>query len=57
MTKNIDWANLSFEYQPTDYRVSATYKDGKWSNLELTTDPTVHISEVRGRAPVCADGI
>ena len=45
MTKNIDWGSLSFKYQPTDYRVTATYKDGKWSELELTTDPVVHISE------------
>ena len=45
MTKNIDWGSLSFKYQPTDYRVTASYKDGKWSELELITDPTVHISE------------
>ena len=45
MTKNIDWGSLSFKYQPTDYRVTASYEDGKWSELELTTDPTVHISE------------
>ncbi|MBR0455197.1 MAG: branched-chain amino acid aminotransferase [Firmicutes bacterium] len=45
MTKNIDWGSLSFTYQPTDYRVTASYQDGKWSELELTTDPTVHISE------------
>ena len=48
MTKNIDWGSLSFTYQPTDYRVTATYKDGKWSELELTTDATVHISECAG---------
>jgi branched-chain amino acid aminotransferase len=48
MTKNIDWGSLSFTYQPTDYRVTASYKDGKWSELELTTDSTVHISECAG---------
>ena len=48
MTKNIDWGNLSFEYQPTDYRVTAKWIDGKWSDLELTTDATVHISECAG---------
>ena len=48
MTKNIDWGSLSFKYQPTDYRVTASYKDGKWSELELITDPTVHISECAG---------
>ena len=48
MAKNIDWGNLSFTYQPTDYRVTASWKDGKWSELELTTDPQVHISECAG---------
>lgn len=48
MTKNIDWGSLSFEYQPTDYRVRAIWKDGKWGELELTEDSTVHISECAG---------
>ncbi len=48
MTKNIDWGNLSFEYQPTDYRVRAVWKDGEWSKLELIDDATVHISECAG---------
>ena len=48
MTKNIDWGNLSFVYQPTDYRVTAKWQDGEWSELELTTDPQVHISECAG---------
>ena len=26
--KNIDWGSLGFVYQPTDYSVSAMYKDG-----------------------------
>ena len=48
MTKQIDWANLGFTYQPTDYRVSAIWKDGAWGELSLITDPTVHISECAG---------
>ena len=48
MTKNIDWSNLEFLYQPTDWRVTARYRDGKWSELELTDDATVHISECAG---------
>ena len=48
MTKNIDWANLAFEYQPTDYRVISRWKDGSWSELTLTDDPIVHISECAG---------
>ena len=45
MTKNIDWGSLGFVYQPTDCSVTALYKDGKWSEPELTYDHTVHISE------------
>jgi len=48
MTKNIDWANLAFEYQPTDQRVVSTWEDGKWSELALSDDATVHISECAG---------
>lgn len=48
MTKDINWGELEFVYQPTDYRVTASWRDGKWSKLELTTDPTVHISECAG---------
>ena len=43
--KNIDWGSLGFVYQPTDYSVSAMYKDGKWGELELTADHTCHMSE------------
>lgn len=28
---NIDWANLSFGYIPTDYNVRCTYKNGEWA--------------------------
>ncbi|MBE2894116.1 branched-chain amino acid aminotransferase [Spirabiliibacterium falconis] len=41
----IDWANLGFSYIKTDYRFIAHWKDGKWSQGELTTDNTLHISE------------
>lgn len=33
---NIDWANLSFSYMPTDYNVRCTYKDGKWGEIEVS---------------------
>lgn len=40
--KEIDWGNLGFGYFPTDYNVRCYYKDGKWGELELTSD--THIS-------------
>ena len=43
--KDIDWGNLSFGYMPTDYRYVSNFKDGKWDNGELTTDPNVVLNE------------
>ena len=34
----IDWKNLPFGYFKTDYNVRAYYKDGKWSDLEVSQD-------------------
>ena len=48
MAKDIEWGKLGFGYTETDYRVVSTYKDGKWSELELTQDATVRISECAG---------
>lgn len=36
MEKEIDWANLSFSYMPTDYNVRCTYKDGKWGEIQVS---------------------
>lgn len=33
---NIDWANLSFSYMPTDYNVRCTYKDGEWGEIQVS---------------------
>jgi branched-chain amino acid aminotransferase len=33
---NIDWKTLPFGYYPTDYNVRSTFKEGKWSDLEVT---------------------
>jgi branched-chain amino acid aminotransferase len=60
MAKNIDWGSLRFAYTPTDYRVTASWKDGAWSELKLTDDPTVHISECAGvlqYAQTCFEGL
>lgn len=46
--KNIDWANLSFAYIPTDKRYVSDYKDGAWGEGVLTEDSNVVISECAG---------
>lgn len=33
---NLDWANLTFSYTPTDYNVRCTYKDGQWGPIEVS---------------------
>ena len=45
MAKNLDWDNLGFAYREIDYRVVARYREGSWSDLQLITDPAVHMSE------------
>jgi len=44
--ENIDWADLSFGYLKTDYNVRSYYKNGKWSNLEVTdsVEMSLHIA-------------
>ena len=44
--KDIDWPNLSFGYIKTDYNVRCYYKDGKWSDLEVTDSEeiTLHMA-------------
>jgi len=34
--ENINWADLTFGYLKTDYNVRSYYKDGKWSDLEIS---------------------
>lgn len=46
--KNIDWSNLGFAYQQTDYRYVSDYKDGQWDEGGLTTDATVSVNECAG---------
>ncbi|MBQ0031135.1 MAG: branched-chain amino acid aminotransferase [Paludibacteraceae bacterium] len=38
---NLDWANLSFGYRPTDYNVRCTYKNGKWGEIEISSEETI----------------
>ncbi len=58
--KNIDWANIGFGYQPTDYRFEARWKDGKWDEGKLVTDPNIELSEaacVLHYAQCCFEGL
>ena len=43
---DIDWANLSFGYLPTDYNVRCTYSNGKWGEIEVSTSDalTLHMA-------------
>jgi len=34
--ENINWSDLTFGYLKADYNVRSYYKDGKWSDLEIT---------------------
>ncbi|HCA34576.1 MAG TPA: branched chain amino acid aminotransferase [Lachnospiraceae bacterium] len=43
--KNLDWGKLGFAYMPTDYRYVSYYKDGKWDDGQLVTDPNVTLNE------------
>ncbi len=35
--KNLDWENLPFSYIKTGHNVRCIYKNGRWSDLEVTT--------------------
>lgn len=39
----IDWSNLTFGYMKTDYNVRTHFKDGKWSDLEVTSDENISL--------------
>jgi len=34
--ENINWSDLTFAYMKTDYNVRTYYRDGKWSDLEIS---------------------
>ena len=44
-TKQIDWSTLGFEYTKTDFRFSATWSDGVWSDGELLTSEVIQLHE------------
>ena len=53
--KDIDWGNLGFAYQPTDYSYVCNYKDGQWEEGGLTEDHTVTLSECAGLLHYCQE--
>lgn len=42
-TPELDWSALPFGYYPTDYNVRCTYSNGKWGEIEITSDETINI--------------
>jgi len=41
--ENINWADLTFGYMKTDYNVRSYYKNGKWSDLEITDSEQINL--------------
>ena len=41
--QNIDWANLTFGYYPTNYNVRCYFRNGKWGELEVSSDTSINI--------------
>ena len=40
---NIDWKNLPFGYQKTDYNVRTYFRDGRWGSLELSSSEYINM--------------
>lgn len=41
--KEIDWKNLSFGYQKTDYNVRINYRNGAWGELEVSSSEEINM--------------
>ena len=41
--KSIDWSKLGFGYIRTDYNVRINYRDGRWGELEISSDENLNI--------------
>lgn len=39
----LDWANLSFGYIPTDYNVRCYFRNGAWGEIEVSSSETINI--------------
>lgn len=40
---DLDWMNLGFEYRDVNGHVKFTFKDGRWDEGEIVTDPYVKV--------------
>lgn len=40
---NLDWSNLKFGYIPTNYNVRCYYRNGKWGEIEVSSETTLNI--------------
>ena len=43
MNNELDWANLSFGYIPTDYNVRCYFRDGKWGEIEVSQSEEINL--------------
>ena len=41
--ENIDWGSLGFNYMKTDFNARYTCTDGKWSEMEITSDEYINM--------------
>lgn len=53
--KDLDWGNIGFNYRQTDARYVANYRDGKWDEGALVSDPNVVINECAGILQYCQE--
>lgn len=53
--KNLDWANIGFNYRKTDMRYVSEYKEGAWDAGCLTEDANVVINECAGILQYCQE--
>ena len=41
--QNIEWSKLPFGYLPTNYNVRCYYRNGKWGEIEVSSEETINI--------------
>lgn len=41
--EDLDWSKLGFGYRPTSYNVRCYYRDGKWGEIEVSSDENINI--------------
>lgn len=53
--KDLDWANIGFQYRITDKRYVSDYKDGEWDEGGLTDDPNITVNESANIMQYCQE--